>query len=418
MYLGDFTTANTVYVYFNTFDSNDPSASVTLTGLALGDIQIYKDGNVVQRASTSGFTLLDTDGIDFDGTTGIHGFSVDLSDNTTAGFYAAGSEYTIVVASVTVDAATVNFVAATLSIERTGGALALLKGTNSLANIKTDTAAILVDTGTTLDGRIPAALVGGRMDADVGAISTDTTAADNLELFFDGTGYDAANSTVGTVTTNTDMVGTNNAALASVVGALNDAAVGGDPTATDTVMQYIKQLVNVLVGTAGVVTFPAAAAPGNAVSLAEIIRSIYDDSNELQGDWVDAGRLDAILDARMAEASINTTGGAVDTVTTATNLTNAATAGDLTAVMKTSVNAEVDTALVTTTYAEPAQGAPAATASIKDKIGYLYKAWRNRSNQTSTTYQLFNDDATTVDHKATVSDDATTAEKGEVATGP
>jgi hypothetical protein len=37
--------------------------------------------------------------------------------------------------------------------------------------IKTDTAAILVDTGTTLDGRIPAALVSGRMDASVGAMS-------------------------------------------------------------------------------------------------------------------------------------------------------------------------------------------------------------------------------------------------------
>jgi hypothetical protein len=47
------------------------------------------------------------------------------------------------------------------------------------------------------------------------------------------------------------------------------------------------------------------------------------DTNELQGDWVDGGRLDLILDARMAEASINTTAGAVDNVTTvATTTTN------------------------------------------------------------------------------------------------
>ena len=45
-------------------------------------------------------------------------------------------EYAIRVGPVTVDAATINFVAATFSIERTGGALALLKGTNSLANIE------------------------------------------------------------------------------------------------------------------------------------------------------------------------------------------------------------------------------------------------------------------------------------------
>jgi len=230
---------------------------------------------------------------------------------------------------------------------------------------------------------------------------------------------------------------------------------------------------------------------------------IVGDTNELQTDWADAGRLDTILDARMAETSINTTTGAVDNVTlVATTTTNTdmrgtdsalidkagfslSTAGILaiwhqltaaivtagsvgklikdfvtgdafvrlgapvgasvsadiaviegqtddigvagagltdlggmSAGMKAEVNAEVDTALATTTYGEPAQGVPGATVSLKDKIGFLYKAWRNRSNQTATTHQLFNDDATTVDHKATVSDDGTTAEKGEVVAGP
>lgn len=106
----------TLYVPFHTFDSNDPSASVTLSGLATTDIEIYKDGSTTQRASDNGYALLDTDGIDFDGVTGIHGFSVDLADNSTAGFYAAGSQYWIVVASVTVDAGTVNFIAATFRI--------------------------------------------------------------------------------------------------------------------------------------------------------------------------------------------------------------------------------------------------------------------------------------------------------------
>ena len=46
---------------------------------------------------------------------------------------------------------------------------------------------------------------------------------------------------------------------------------------------------------------------------------IVGDTGELQTDWVNGGRLDLILDARMAEASISTTGGAVDTVTTVTN---------------------------------------------------------------------------------------------------
>lgn len=82
------------------------------------------------------------------------------------------------------------------------------------------------------------------------------------------------------------------------------------------------------------------------------------------------------------------------------------------------VNAEVVDVLFTDTDAEPAKGAPGATISLADKIGFLYKAWRNRSTQNATTYSVFNDDATTVDHDATVSDDTTTADRGEMTDGP
>ena len=108
MNLGDFTTSDTLYVPFGTYDSD--GASVTITGLATTDIEIYKDGSTTQRSSDNGYSLLDTDGIDFDGNTGIHGFSIDLSDDSDAGFYAAGSTYWIVVSSITVDGQTVNFV--------------------------------------------------------------------------------------------------------------------------------------------------------------------------------------------------------------------------------------------------------------------------------------------------------------------
>ena len=114
--LGTVRPGETIIVPFHTFDSNDPSASVTLTGLAATDVEIYKDGGMTQRASDNGYTLLDTDGIDLDGTTGIHGISIDLADNSTAGFYSAGSRYHVVIASVTVDGATVNFIAATFVI--------------------------------------------------------------------------------------------------------------------------------------------------------------------------------------------------------------------------------------------------------------------------------------------------------------
>lgn len=43
-------------------------------------------------------------------------------------------------------------------------------------------------------------------DVNAIQISGDSTAADNLELDYDGTGYAKANSTIGTCTTNTDMI--------------------------------------------------------------------------------------------------------------------------------------------------------------------------------------------------------------------
>lgn len=105
----------TLYVPFTTYGNSDP-ASITMSGFAVTDIEIYKDGSTTQRASDNGYTLLDTDGTDFDGTTGLHGFSVDLSDNSDSGFYAVGSSYWIVVSTVTVDSKVVTFVAATFRI--------------------------------------------------------------------------------------------------------------------------------------------------------------------------------------------------------------------------------------------------------------------------------------------------------------
>lgn len=73
------------------------------------------------------------------------------------------------------------------------------------AQIGTKINEILTDTGTTLDGRLPAALVGGRMDSNVGAISADSVAADNAEAFFDGTGYAGTNNVIPTVTAVTGL---------------------------------------------------------------------------------------------------------------------------------------------------------------------------------------------------------------------
>lgn len=112
--LGAVPANSTLYIPFES--DNSSGASVTITGLATTDIKIYKNGSTTERSSTAGFTLLDTDGIDFDSLTGIHGFSIDLSDNTDASFYAVGSWYWVVVSTITVDSQTKSFIAAVFRI--------------------------------------------------------------------------------------------------------------------------------------------------------------------------------------------------------------------------------------------------------------------------------------------------------------
>lgn len=102
--LGMVRPGSTIRIPFNTFDSNDPQASATVTAFVAADIEVYKDGSATQRASDSGYTVT----VDFDTTTGNQLVAIDLSDNTTAGFWEAGSEYLVSAGPFTLDAATVN----------------------------------------------------------------------------------------------------------------------------------------------------------------------------------------------------------------------------------------------------------------------------------------------------------------------
>lgn len=82
------------------------------------------------------------------------------------------------------------------------------------------------------------------------------------------------------------------------------------------------------------------------------------------------------------------------------------------------VNTEVLDVLNVDTFAQPGQENPAATTSLRLMLAYLYKAWRNRTAQTTSQYSLYNDDAATIDQKGTYSNNGTTAARGEIATGP
>lgn len=119
---------------------------------------------------------------------------------------------------------------------------------------------------------------------------------------------------------------------------------------------------------------------------------------------------DAITAAKIAADAIGASELAADAVTEIQTGLSTLTAGQ--------VNAEVLDVLNVDTFAEIGQETPAATQTIRKMLAYLYKAWRNRHTQTATTFSLYNDDATTVDQKATVSDNGTTFDRTELTTGP
>lgn len=81
------------------------------------------------------------------------------------------------------------------------------------------------------------------------------------------------------------------------------------------------------------------------------------------------------------------------------------------------INSEVSDVIKTDTITLPSQGAPPLTPTLEQAVAYLYKNFRNRKFQSATEWRLYADNETTIDHKATVSDDGTDAIKQEIVTG-
>jgi hypothetical protein len=246
-HLGDFAEDATVDFKWSTNDG----AGASVTRATNGTVSVYIGNGTAQV--TAGVT--DTE--DFDSLTGIHHCRIDLSADAA---YATGSECQVVLSGSTIDGESVNAVLASFSIERAGGALALLKhATNGLAAIKTQTGAIETDTQD-LQGRTPAALIGGRMDVSVGAMASDvlTAAALNANAVTEiqtGLATAAALATVDSVVdaiqAKTDNL-PSDPADASVIVSATDAiltAVGGVQTTADSILDDT--------GTAGVVVATA-----------------------------------------------------------------------------------------------------------------------------------------------------------------
>ncbi len=109
MYLGDFAEDATVYIPLNTFTSDDPAASATITNLADGDIKVHKDGSTTEIV-TDGATVA----IDFDSVTGNHLVTIDTSVHAD---YSTGSDYLVRMEGTTIDGGTINAWIGMFSIE-------------------------------------------------------------------------------------------------------------------------------------------------------------------------------------------------------------------------------------------------------------------------------------------------------------
>jgi len=217
-YLGDYTEDDIVYLMFNTYTSNDPSASSTITNFANTDVHIHKDDGLTQRNNAAGITV----SVDFDGITGSHMIKIDTSDDTVGGFWVTGSDYFVRIEGTTVDGATINSVVGHFSIENRFNEVDVTKwlGTAVTANIA------------------------GQPTVDITRIGASTQSLIDLKDFVDS-GYDPVENKVNgviLVDTTTDL--TNPPADGDLTTAIPDSysTDGDQPSITQAILE-IHQLM-------------------------------------------------------------------------------------------------------------------------------------------------------------------------------
>tara|TARA_R110000868_G_scaffold323523_5_gene584457 strand:- start:840 stop:1976 length:1137 start_codon:yes stop_codon:yes gene_type:complete len=375
--LGTVRPGRTVRIPFGSFAASTGAPSA-VTNYAAADIQVYKDGNTTQRSSASGMTAT----TDFDTLTGVNLVTIDLSDNTTADFWASGSEYIVVISDITIDAVTMRF---PIGRFRIGFADSIRDTT--IATLASQTSFTLTagsaDNNTYIGCPVIINKANSAVQMCMGVISAYTGASLTVTL--------AADPAIFTIAAKDNV---------SIFHRVNAYAIGG--------LASIGQA-----GYAGVDWGQVAnKTTANALTNTSIITTQKVDVETIKTNpVVNAGTI-----------TFPTT----QTLASTTNLTNLDVASSTlaTAANLATVAGYLDTeiaailALLDDARGEPGQGNPPVNPDVVTKIDYLYKAWRNKVTQTATTYSLFADDAVTVDQKATVSDDGTTYSKGEVATGP
>jgi len=120
--------------------------------------------------------------------------------------------------------------------------------------------------------------VTNEVTADMTKISGDSTAADNCELFFDGTGYNASNSEIGTVATATALTTNNDKTGYSIADATSDAVIAD------------------AVWNAATATYGTAGTYGEALEAVDTTSVTVTTNNDKTGYSLSAGGVDAIWD--------------------------------------------------------------------------------------------------------------------------
>ena len=317
-HLGDYDAGGTLHSKFTTYR---PSTGAPFTLAGTPALSVYKDGSVTQ--STAGITLT----TDFDGLAGLHHVAIDTSADGT--FYSAGSHFEIVITTGTVDSVSVvgscvasfslrkdsalkpTVAARTLDVSATGEA-----GLD-WANIGSPTTAVnLSATNIDVDqvvasvsgavGSVTGAVgsvtgnVGGNVTGSVGSVATGGITAGSIAADAIGASELAADAVTEIATgvwaaaTRTLSAGTN-IVLAKGVGVtgFNDLDAAGVRGAVGLAAANLDTQIATLATGANLATV--------AGYLDTEIAAILADTNELQTDWTNGGRLDLILDSIQAD---------------------------------------------------------------------------------------------------------------------
>ena len=342
-------------------DSTDGVTPETALTIAQADMQLSKDGAAFAQKNASGPATHDIDGW--------YSTTLNTTDTATLGE---------LIFQVNVSGALPSFIHYTVVHASSYDAFV----TNGLNDFDPTSDTVATVTSVT-----------NQVTADVTSVSGDTTAANNLELDYDGTGYAKANSTIGTCTTNTDMRGTDSALLAASAPAnfsLLGISGGGAITTVTTVTTCTTNTD--MRGTDSALL--AASAPSNFSDLSIAASTGLVDVTQAAADksWLTATR----------------------ELTSGSNIVLAKGVGvtgfnDLSAAQ---VNAEVVDVLFVDAVAEPTS-AVAANGSLTAKLSWMCALSRNKLTQTSSTQTLRNDADSSDIASAAVTDDTVTFTRNE-----